>query len=205
MRAALVPLCLLVLAGCPQDIPISALVPEIVITPGELVFGEQAVPVPVAQDLVISNGGRADLDVELSFDGDGAFVFDPLTLTIPPGEAQVVIATFIPDTFLEFTGTLTVASNDVETPTVIVPVSGIGVDLPVPDIDFSSRVLDFGTVETGSLVSDFFLLRNAGEATLSLEAVDQGGSGAFSLITDPSNTDIAGGGEVPVLIQYAPT
>jgi hypothetical protein len=66
MRAALVPLCLLVLAGCPQDIPISALVPEIVITPGELVFGEQAVPVPVAQDLVISNGGRADLDVELS-------------------------------------------------------------------------------------------------------------------------------------------
>ena len=195
----------LFLTACPTEGPgVSALVPEIVVTPREIVFGEQAVPVPVTLDLVVSNGGRADLAVELTYEGDDAFTFEPTTLDIDPGEAQVVLVTFTPDTFLDFEGVLTLTSNDIETPVLEVPLTGTGVDLPTPDIAIEPRALDFEEVTTGSMISDFVVLSNEGEAPLSLGTIVQSGSGAFSLVTDPSNTDIAGGGEVPVLVQYAP-
>lgn len=205
MRTTPLLFCALLLAGCPPDTDISALVPELVLTPSAVDFGEQAVPVGLSADLVVSNGGRADLDVSLSYSGDDVFTFEPAELTVAPGEAQVVLVSFTPDTFLDFSGTLTVNSNDVETPVVDVPLTGTGVDLPVPDIDFDRRAVDFGTVDGGSSATDYLLLRNVGEATLSLDSITQSGSGAFSLITDPSHTDVAGGGEVPILLAYNPS
>jgi hypothetical protein len=165
------------------------------------------VPVAVALDVIVANGGRADLTgtVRVEDDVEGAFFVEDVPLDVPPGAQVTVPVTFTPASYLPYTATLVFATNDVETPIFEVPLAGTGVDLPVPDVHVDPMVLDFGDVAVGTPSVRWFTLANTGGAPLTLGDVAQVGSGAFALTTDPSGDVVAAGAEVPVLLTYTPT
>lgn len=195
------------LTGCNPDVSVSALFPVIAVAPDALDYGEQTVPIPTSQELYISNGGRAPLTVHLELDETTSDVFTlPWTdAEIGAGETSTLLVGFQPSTYLPYTGNIVITSNDEQTPEVVVPLSGEGVDGPVPDIAVSPLTLEFTDVAFGGNAVAFLTVKNEGDAPLTLGHVEQTGSGAFVLSTDPSNAVIAGGGEVPVVITYTPT
>lgn len=195
------------LMGCTPDTEINPLVPEIAVAPPSVDFGEQAVPTAAQEILYIANSGRVDLEVELSFaeGGDDVFWVSETSLVVDPDDIIDLPVVFQPDTYLDFSGTLLVQSNDEETPLVSVPLVGTGVHAPMPDIELSETALDFGEVEIGGQLSQWVELANVGGADLQLGTILQEGSGAFHLEMDPSNQIMPAESELLLLVSYRPT
>ena len=185
---------------------IEQLVPEIVVTPDAVDFGPTGLLTGGTVELLVSNGGRAPLLVDLSFaEGDPAvFSVEDTELELLPDETIAVPVHFRPETYLVYDATLHVASNDLETPDLAIPLVGEGVHEPAPDIEIAPLSIDFGAVTPPGTAMQFVTVRNTGDAPLTLGRVEQAGSGAFLLATDPSDAVIAAGGEQPVIVQYAP-
>jgi len=138
-------------------------------------------------------------------DPDGVFSVPFDSAEVGAGDSLSVSVAFLPGTYLNYSANLLITSNDEETPTWSVPLSGIGVYAPLPDIVLDPLTLDFGVVEQDDSVLEFVNLTNAGEESLHLGSVGQSGSGAFTLTTDPSNSVVGPGSTVPVIITYSPT
>jgi len=199
------------LAACAQEGPsIRNLTPEISVVPTAeqgLAFGEVIVSQSGIVELYVANAGRAGLDTTVELTGDAVFSLpDEYSGEFEVGvdETEAIPVTFTPDNFLDYTAEITITSNDEESPQIVIPVSGVGVDAPMPDIDVSPQTIDFGVVPEGNQFTEFLTITNTGEADLTLGSVTQEGSPGFLLQTDPSGQVIAPGSEVPVVIQYAP-
>jgi hypothetical protein len=185
---------------------ITALQPGIVVNPAEVIFGDIVYLYEDSTTVQILNAGRAPLDVSaitLSDDGGGVF-----SLTATPGiiEASEEIGVgigFTPSNYLDYTGTLLIESNDPESPLIEVPLSGSGVDGPVPDIEVDLTAIDFGIV--GEPTTLWFTLSNEGDGELVIDSVTQTGSAAFVSPNLPGAGDsIAPGAETTVLVTYTP-
>lgn len=206
-RPAILALLLALPLGACSDPDVPGLVanaPEIAVAPDRVDFGDQAVPVPVGRTFFVSNGGRADLELTMSLVGDDAGVFSlPVTAaTLAPDEDVEVEVRFQPATYLEYDAELVILSNDVETPETVVPLTGVGVEAPVPDIRVDPLTLDFG--DTASSATEILTVTNVGTDVLSLGTVAQAGSGRFSLVTDPSDVLIGPGDSYPIVVAYDP-
>ncbi|MCB9675100.1 MAG: choice-of-anchor D domain-containing protein [Alphaproteobacteria bacterium] len=195
---------LVALVGCKQDTDFQQLYPRIATAPEELAFGEIAVPLDGHQQLFVTNAGRARLEMQVAIQGDDAFTVDVPAEVVGVDETIELDVTFAPGSFLDYAAEIVITSNDDLTPEVRIPLSGTGVDAPMPDIEIDRLTVDFGTVAMGSNSTEFLLLRNVGDAPLELGTVGQEGSGAFVLQTDPSNDVVGPHSDVPVIIQYAP-
>lgn len=196
------------LAACTPETTVRTLEAAIAVAPEELDFGDVAVPLDAIMELEVTNAGRRDLDVDASLDlgGGGVFVLgnDSRSALIPPGERQSLFVQFTPETFLEYADTLVLTSNDPDNRILPVAIRGVGVDLPMPDIDVAPQSLDFGTVAAGVASVQFFQISNEGDAPLVLDVTDQTGAGTFQLTTDPSFNTVEPGDSLPVIVTYAP-
>ncbi len=192
------------LACAPDDIGIAVQTPEINVTPSPLEFGPSAVPLVHILPVHVSNAGHADLDVSLNIEGADASLFEiaETELTLKPGEDHPIDLSFTPATFLDYSATLVLTSNDETDPTVSVPLTGTGISAPMPDIDMSTLAVDFGPA--AELSTRVLTITNRGSAPLHLGTVAQSGSSAFALLTDPSGNTIAPGDDVPVVLAYTP-
>jgi len=199
-------LAVLPLLACGEpDVPqIRAQVPEIAVSPAVLDLGQAIVPLVTEADVTIANAGRADLDVTATLEGDDLrpWSLPVTTATIGAGETLPLSVRFTPPTYLDFEATLRIDSNDEDTPTVYVPLSGEGVAGPVPDIVVTPASIDFG--ESSVPVVEVLQVRNAGQAPLQLGTLAQTGSGRFDIDPDPSDTTIAAGNVLPVVITWTP-
>jgi hypothetical protein len=178
---------------------------EIAVAPEEVAFGDVVVMEPSMQQVFISNAGQRELEVSLSIEGDGAFLLTESEQTLETDGSWAVGIGFLPETYLDYTATLTIASNDETDPLLTLPITGRGVDAPRPDIDIQPLVVDFGTVDAGIPSVQFLEIFNTGTADLHLGAVNQEGSGAFQLTTDPSYGTVAPDASTPVILTYNPT
>lgn len=197
------PILLLAVACTAEQPPITRLLPEISVVPGEVAFGERTSPLTHAQTLFVSNGGRATLELDVQLDDpEGVFGLDVTSATIEKGDTLALPVTFTPPTFLDYAAELVLASNDEDDPVVRVAVTGTGVAGPVPDIDLSTRAIDFGPVDGEA--TQVLTITNQGTAPLQLGEIGQAGSGAFELLTRPSGQIVAPGNDLPVVVRYAP-
>ena len=197
---------------------VTRLTPDVTVAPGEVLFGDVVPSFSVDQTVQIVNAGRTTLeisDIALS-DGSTGFSFE-----IPPqfdeegveieelelerSESLPVSIYFAPEDFSAYEATLVISSNDEDTPTLEVPISGTGVVGPLPDIAVSPGAIDFGLVTTDETSTEYVLVSNAGDGPLEIYDTYQSGSGSFAVVTDPAGQSIAPGSEATVLVTYTPT
>lgn len=198
---------LALLAACsPPETSIRTLSPEIAVAPEEVLFEPTVVLFSSVGEVFVTNAGQAELEVTLTLDDPaGVFEVAEAELLLEPDTTEPVGILFTPTNFLDYEGYLILDSNDEERPQVQVKLVGTGVDAPMPDIELDQLTLDFGEVAQGSTGLLFFEIRNVGDAPLQLDTLDQTGSGAFVLQSDPSGAIIAPGDDLPVIVMYAPT
>ena len=144
------------------SIPIALTVtsaPEIIVSPTVLGFGEVFIGFPQQMVLTVSNNGVTVLDVTDIHSNNSVFAADQLSFQVQPGEIHNVIISFDPLIEGPSTGLLTFASNDPSDPTVVVIVSGTGID--PPNISVSPNLFD-KTLSAGEVSTDTLKITNNG-------------------------------------------
>ena len=200
---------LLLLAACAgggTQNEIVAYKPDIAVAPSTVDFGEVVVDYTDSQLLRVVNAGKADLtisDMTISDNEDGVFTITETALVIPKEETVAVELRFAPATFIEYARTLTITSDDPDSPSFDVPLVGLGGDGPIPDIALDPAIIDFGSPAGAS--TQWFTIQNTGDGDLVIEGVSQSGSGQFSSPNLPAaGTVIAPGSQTTIIVVYEP-
>ena len=195
--------------ACGSDTEVSQLRPIIAVAPESLDFGGIIVAYNDTQSLQLVNAGRAPLvieSLEVVDNDDGVYVLPIDSLTIDRDSVEALDIQFIPETYALYNRDLRIVSNDADNPELLVPITGEGIDGPVPDISVDTYTLDFGGVATGQVETLWFVITNVGDGELNIEESLQSGSGNFTLLTDPHGQTLAQeGDQVTVIVAYEPT
>jgi hypothetical protein len=188
--------------ACTSDTGLTEQHPEITVAPDSLAFGDTPVLSGTDLPLFVSNGGRVDLTVDLAV--DLPFSLDVSHVVVEPGDTATVTVGFHPTTYLDYTGSIAVTSDDEDNPSLAVPLTGTGVPEPTPDVDVAPLSLDFGPLLPPGQGVLHFTIGNVGDAPLELGVLGHTGSGAFVLYSDPSDQTVMPGDELPVVVGYVP-
>lgn len=198
--------------GCNGELNnnINKLNPDIIVAPGEVEFGDVVVLYDAEQVIQVSNAGRAPLnviDMYVEGDADGVYTITPTSVSeLPPDESIGVGIVFAPATYLPYDYDLVIVSDDPDSPEYRVPITGEGVDGPIPDISLSPASLDFGLVTSGDTAPMVFYINNDGDGDLIVEPFVQEGSGNFTIVGSALSTaTVPPGGTYPVAVNYTPT
>jgi subtilisin family serine protease len=143
---------------------------DIAIVPTSLAFPDTYVTASASMNLAVTNLGCADLVVSgLSFD-NGAFTSaQALPLTVLAGATQNVAVVFTPGGPGLTSGQLTVTSNDPDSGTLLVPVSGTGLDFPNIAVSPASLAQ---TLPTGGTATQTLTITNNGLGALGFSIPD---------------------------------
>lgn len=197
-------LVLAVCGGCtgPEQ-TITVLKPNMVVLPESLDFGEVVVGELSAQDLIITNTGRASLNISDASLLDGSagaiqFALDPVEVL--EDESITVTVRFAPVDYEVFTDTLVITSDDEESPAEI-PLTGLGVG---PDIELDTLTLDFGDVAAGETATEFLTVSNVGGTELVIGQTELTNSGAFSVSPSLDDLQISPDFPASTLVTYSP-
>ncbi|MGA1844695.1 MAG: choice-of-anchor D domain-containing protein, partial [bacterium] len=112
--------------------------------------------------------------------------------TIPAGESRTLNVSFTPQGAGAQSATLTITSNDPDSPSVTFSFQGIGV-AQVPNIQVtpSPATHDFGSINTGGSSAAFTVtIENTGNADLSVSAISLTNTQNFTLNTQPGTNPI---------------
>jgi len=116
--------------------------PEISVEPDSLDFGNIVIGDDSTQTLTIQNLGDSDLIISsLQLTIGTGFSFNPQSIAdaIPPDSSESIYVIFSPVNVLNYSDTLIMYSNDPEQPSLIIPLSGAGIN---PPIQLSIPILD---------------------------------------------------------------
>lgn len=195
------------LAACDNDQGLQKQYPAASATPEVLDFGEVAVDYSAVGYVEVVNSGRAVLELgapNLTGDG-GAFTLGELPETLNADERAELDVTFLPSQLATYTATLAIPTNDPEHPSLPVTLTGVGVEVPTPDIEVEPLSLDFGMVDPGDAETSWVTVSNEGDGPLTVGSMSQGGSGAFSVVGDLGGFTLAPDQSTNVVVVYAPT
>ena len=193
------PVVFLVLSGSEQPIP------DIVVTPTLVDFGQVAVGQSLTELVTVSNVGGVDLQVTgLTLSGSAEFSVAAAALpgAIGPGGQEIVEVTYTPVDDVADAGTLSVASDDPDEPVVDVALSGE--PTPEPDIDVDPWILDFGDVTIDTSAVDTVDLLNVGDADLQIYGCTYSGDPNLWVSSCPAGAVIPPGGVEPMEITFHP-
>lgn len=174
-------LALCALGGCVPENDVKEIVPDpngvgyapqIVVTPGELLFSE--LDLGDSEDLTfnVSNAGDADLHIaSLSLYGSSAFTLmtTASAITLAPAQSVDFIVSYSPAA-PEERAELHIASDDVGNPDALVEMEGAG---RFPELLISPNPLDFGAVLVGCSRTVPITLRNIGHGALHVSSIAQ--------------------------------
>lgn len=152
-------------------------------TPTRYDFGGVDVDDTVTTTFTVSNTGDDDLLISDVVTSAGAWTTGG-TLSPPqvlsPGSNKLLEVSFTPGTETRFTGTITVKSDDADTPNLDIAVEGEGIDLcdlcrPEIDIDTGGAdpyaITDFVSLSVRATDTRTITIRNVGDQDLSVSSV----------------------------------
>ena len=115
--------------------------PDISVNPTSLDFGAVELPSSFSQPVTISNSGSASLAISaITIEGENASAFSQTNNcgTVEVDGSCYATVTFTPIATGVKTATLRIDSDDPDTPTVYVPLSGEGIDTTPPTVSVST-------------------------------------------------------------------
>ena len=187
----------------------TVLEPNISVTPTTLAFGNVVVGTTSApQTVTISNTGTADLTVtNVVLTGDTDFDVASTTCVVPvlaPGASCSADVVFTPSSVGGKTALVTITSDDPDTPSLEVTLTGTGV-VEEPDITVTPTSVDFGSVTVGDSDSRTVTVKNDGTADLVITSVSTPAD-PFSVTDDGcSGQTLAPAASCAVTVDFAPT
>jgi hypothetical protein len=186
-------------------------IPDIAVSPDSKDYGQVFIGSSSNQIFVVSSEGTGELNVSSTditgtdyneftiTDGGGSF-------SLSPGSTHNITVSFNPDSTGSKNAILHLVSDDPDENPLDVPLSGQGVDIPVPDINVEPASHNFGNVPVDSGLIETFIISNEGTADLSVSSVIIEGvhlgdfhiiSGSTTFILEPDSTE-------NIEIQFAP-
>ncbi len=105
-------------------------VPDIAVTPATIDFGNVFIGFPQLRQLTVNNVGTDNLVVSNITSSDPVYGVDLTNFTVPPLGNAVLFTAFNPGAATAYPATLSIASNDPDTPNRAVPFAGAGVVAP---------------------------------------------------------------------------
>jgi subtilisin family serine protease/DNA-binding beta-propeller fold protein YncE len=146
---------------------------------GELDFGSLFAGASADLSLIVENRGSDPLQV-LSVSSDvPEFSASPAAFSVAPGFSQTILITFVPSTAGQFAGTLSVASDDPDTPLVSLDLTGTGLEPPVIGVHPGSLS---STLFAGDQETQILTISNTGGAALEFSlSVQAGASGTVTV------------------------
>ena len=155
---------------------------------GDLAFGVISMGATAERTLMLSNAGSCVLTL-INVDGPQGFEFLAATNQLAPGAPALPVT-------VRFTGanppgsqdfTVTLASDDTSAQFYPLPLTAF---IAVRELGFNPSVLDFGSIEVGTVSQRILMLTNTGNDLLSITNISypQGFSGQTSLAIQPNQT-----------------
>ena len=194
------------LSCTPSSTSVNIISPEIVVGQEEINFSEVKVEESQTLSLSVLNAGAATLRIReiKSEEFSDMYQIAQNTFELSGDELTNVDITFTPVEFTNYDTNLIIESNDLENPTLSIPLLGFGGDGPNPDIEVSASLIDFEESEVGTTKTQYFTVSNQGDAPLSISSTLQNGSGAFTLIGDLDGQTLEPLVETAILVEYTP-
>ena len=177
---------------------------NIAVNPTTLAFGDVTVGSSATLSTTVSNSGSAACNVTIAQTGSADFAAAPLTFNVAPGGSRAVSVSYTPGEVGTDTGNLAVGSNDPDTPSVDVALSGNGVQQQVQECNIAvgPTTLAFGNVVVGSSATLSTTISNSGAAVCNVD-LNQGGSNDFAIV-GATLFNVAPGGSQSVDVTYTP-
>ncbi|MCD4734636.1 MAG: hypothetical protein K8R53_01210, partial [Bacteroidales bacterium] len=159
--------------------PLAPIEPDIAVDPPIIGFGDVIVGASSTEILNISNNGSdnliGDITAPLGFSvSDGSegqgfkeLLKNTIAFTVSPGQTQEILVTFTPIEYICYADNLVVNSNDPDSPTLYVGVSGCGVI--GPDITVHPSAFDVG-LPSGGTKMEILQIDNGGDIPLDYNA-----------------------------------
>ena len=175
--------------------------PTFLVSPSSLDFGTVEINTGEELPFNIENRGTQDLQIlSYALSGSGYSLVDPppFPLTVAISANQQIRVRFSPVALKNFEGSITLNSDNPQTPVRIIPLFGIGKAPPPPprpQLDIFPSEIDFHNVDAGMAGNRVFSLGNLGTADLVINGISVSGAGfsfpqapALPLFIPPQNT-----------------
>lgn len=180
----------------------NGIAPVIAVNPGSLDFG--VVCGPVDSIIVVSNEGKADLQVDsLRFSNTAFSTTHADSFVVAPDGREEITVHFTPVAGRDTSGTLSIFSNDKAKNPLVVNLHGTG---GVPDIAGALEVkFDTVSVACGSPADSArqtYVIRNLGSCDLLIDTLTV--TGDFSIISGGGKQAIKPGESKSVVLQFTP-
>ncbi|MGB5409533.1 MAG: choice-of-anchor D domain-containing protein, partial [Thiogranum sp.] len=196
-------------AGVSPPLDPVAAVPDIAVAPTTLAFGIVDVGNSNTQTTTITNNGTAVLNVTaLNLSGSNEFALGtaPNTpFTVAPNGSETVDVVYTPVDNGADTGSLAIVSDDPDSPTVTVTLTGTGNVVVADACNFTvaPAALGFGNTDIGTSPTLSTTVTNSGTAACNITAIVSG-SAEFALASGSPVTVAANGGTAAVTVSYTP-
>jgi len=157
--------------NCFTTKPASTNIPDISVTPLAYDFGNVELKKSKTASFKVKNNGKADLLISTSITGTDVSMFTITSSggnkTIKPGKTLTIKVVFKPTSGGSKSSTLEITSNDPDTPTIDIPLTGTApFSAKTPDISVVQTTLDFGSVKVGKKVTKTLKITNNGSGDL---------------------------------------
>lgn len=189
--------------------------PDIAALPPGLVFGALLPGETSTDTITLRNDGVVPLTIsvlELSPATDAEFelLSPPGTpLLLGPAQSTNLQVRFSPTGAGDFSGTVEVSSDDPDSPLLLLPILGTGLEALEPDLGVSPTSYDFGSRLVGEPRHRIFTITNTGNQELRVDALTITGSPDFTVIRsaqDPNPLSlpllVSPGGNTPFTVRY---
>jgi hypothetical protein len=179
---------------------------QLTVSPASHDFGSVTVNTAASAPLILTNSGTAHLSISnIAVSGTG-FQITPINepAGIPAGGQLVVDLTFSPKTAGNFSGAVTVTSDDPNNPTRTVALAGAATTQAVGKLVATPTALSLNATRMGSTVSAATTLKNVGTANLTLSQISLGGAG-FSTSGIAAPVLVVPGESLTLTVNYSPT
>jgi hypothetical protein len=167
-----------------------ATTPDISVAPTSLDFGVVMIGEIVTKEIKITNNGSGDLVITLSgLAGTDFSISGSPNITIKSKESYFLQVTFARTSAGLKTATLKIDSNDPDTPTIEISLSGTGPSEEPPDIGGLTPTLDFGSIKVGT------------NATKTLKPTNYGSGNLVITLSGLAGTDFSISGSTNITIK----